>query len=302
MRPRARRRLQLLGLAAACLAVASAGTGPAAVGAAKIVVLTVSKTGTGSGRVTSLPPGIDCGSSCAASFQDGTQVTLLANASADSIFIGWGGACTGAQTSCTLVMDAPKAVTARFDSILPPVKGPPVVGKTANVAPVAGKVLVKLPNRRGFVRLNRASSIPVGSLVDTSTGTVGLTSALRAGALNHARFYSGLFQIRQKRRRGAVTELALRASLTGCASFQPQSLQAKRKRRRLWGSGKGRFRTRGRYSSASVRGTKWLVEDRCDGTLTRVVHGVVAVRDFRRGVTVLVPAGGSYFAAAKPRR
>jgi hypothetical protein len=68
--------------------------------------------------------------------------------------------------------------------------------------------------------------------------------------------------------------------------------------RRLWGSGKGRFETRGRYSSATVRGTRWLVVDRCDGTLTRVRQGVVLVKDFKRGRSVLVRAGRSYFAKA----
>ena len=44
--------------------------------------------------------------------------------------------------------------------------------------------------------------------------------------------------------------------------------------RRLWGSDSGgRFRTYGRHSQATVRGTRWLTEDRCDGTLTRVTAG-----------------------------
>jgi hypothetical protein len=47
-----------------------------------------------------------------------------------------------------------------------------------------------------------------------------------------------------------------------------------------------------------VRGTRWVVIDRCDGTLTRVVRGVVAVRDFRRKTTVLVRAGHQYLARA----
>jgi len=50
--------------------------------------------------------------------------------------------------------------------------------------------------------------------------------------------------------------------------------------RRLWGNGRGRFRTAGRYSAATVRGTWWLVEDRCDGTLTRVRRGEVEIEDF----------------------
>ena len=51
---------------------------------------------------------------------------------------------------------------------------------------------------------------------------------------------------------------------------------------RLWGNGKGRFRTNGKYSSATVRGTIWLTTDRCDGTLTTVKRGTVSVRDLRR--------------------
>ena len=49
--------------------------------------------------------------------------------------------------------------------------------------------------------------------------------------------------------------------------------------RRLWGQDSGgRFRTHGANSVATVRGTRWLTEDRCDGTRTRVVEGAVDVR------------------------
>ena len=41
----------------------------------------------------------------------------------------------------------------------------------------------------------------------------------------------------------------------------------KPKTRKLWGDGKGNFRTTGKYSAATVRGTKWLVQDSCTGTL-----------------------------------
>ena len=50
----------------------------------------------------------------------------------------------------------------------------------------------------------------------------------------------------------------------------------------LWGNGRGRFRTRGRYGAATVRGTKWLTQDRCDGTLVRVKRGKVDVEDLQR--------------------
>ena len=67
----------------------------------------------------------------------------------------------------------------------------------------------------------------------------------------------------------------------------------------LQGDGKGSFRTRGRNSAATVRGTKWLTQERCDGTLTRVTRGTVSVRDTRARRTVVVRAGRSYLARAQ---
>jgi archaeosine-15-forming tRNA-guanine transglycosylase len=74
--------------------------------------------------------------------------------------------------------------------------------------------------------------------------------------------------------------------------------------RRLWGRDRGgRFRTHGRHSQATVRGTRWLTVDRCDGTLTKVTRGAVSVRDFVRHRTVLVRSGHSYLARrAYPKR
>jgi ferric-dicitrate binding protein FerR (iron transport regulator) len=66
--------------------------------------------------------------------------------------------------------------------------------------------------------------------------------------------------------------------------------------RRLWGDGSGSFRSRGRYSSATVRGTVWLTEDYCNGTLIKVQEGAVTVRDLVKNKTVTVTAGKSYFA------
>ena len=67
--------------------------------------------------------------------------------------------------------------------------------------------------------------------------------------------------------------------------------------RRLWGKDKhSRFRTHGRDSVATVRGTKWVTTDRCDGTLTRVTEGKVLVRDLRGKRSVMVRAGHAYLA------
>lgn len=76
--------------------------------------LSVSKIGTGSGTVTSSPPGIDCGATCSASFNYNASVTLSATAATGSTFTGWSGSgCSGTGT-CTVTMDSVKAVTADF--------------------------------------------------------------------------------------------------------------------------------------------------------------------------------------------
>ncbi len=76
--------------------------------------LTVSKVGSGAGRVTSDPIGIDCGVACLASFSHGTNVTLTATPDPGYIFSGWSGAgCSGTGT-CTINMDTVQTVTATF--------------------------------------------------------------------------------------------------------------------------------------------------------------------------------------------
>ncbi|HZB05422.1 MAG TPA: trypsin-like serine protease, partial [Thermoleophilaceae bacterium] len=76
--------------------------------------LTVVKSGGGSGRVTSAPAGIDCGSDCSAGFPHGTDVTLTAAPSSGSTFAGWEGeGCSGTGT-CMVAMDRVREVTATF--------------------------------------------------------------------------------------------------------------------------------------------------------------------------------------------
>jgi hypothetical protein len=63
----------------------------------------------------------------------------------------------------------------------------------------------------------------------------------------------------------------------------------------------GHYRTSGRYSAATVRGTKWDTADRCDGTLTSVHKGIVTVTDNVRHKTITLHAGQSYLAKPKKR-
>jgi hypothetical protein len=76
--------------------------------------LTMNKSGTGSGTVTSSPAGINCGTSCAASYDAGTIVTLTATPTNGSTFTSWsGGGCSGNGT-CSITMNADATITASF--------------------------------------------------------------------------------------------------------------------------------------------------------------------------------------------
>jgi hypothetical protein len=173
---------------------------------------------------------------------------------------------------------------------------------------------------KGFVPFKGSANLPVGTQVDTKHGHISLTSAADTGGkkTQRSQFYAGVFQIRQavpkkkpKKPAALTTVLVLKnqISRSECAplrSARAASTSKKKKKRgpksvlgKLWGSGKGKFKTSGKYASATVRGTIWRVEDRCDGTLTTVRRGVVSVFDKRRGKTVKVKAPHSYLARAK---
>lgn len=77
--------------------------------------LGVTRAGTGSGTVTSSPSGINCGSTCTASYASGTSVTLSQSAASGSTFAGWSGACSGTG-NCVLSMTAARSVTATFNT------------------------------------------------------------------------------------------------------------------------------------------------------------------------------------------
>jgi hypothetical protein len=77
--------------------------------------LTVTKAGTGTGSVSSSPSGVECGLVCSYSFDQGTDVSLLAYADQGSKFTGWSGACSGSEP-CELTLDADAQVTAHFTS------------------------------------------------------------------------------------------------------------------------------------------------------------------------------------------
>ena len=84
----------------------------------KQYTISVSKRGAGAGHVSSTPDGIpgriDCGSTCAMLYNDGTEVRLTATPAANSLFTGWQGACANLDPVCVITVDSAQAITVTF--------------------------------------------------------------------------------------------------------------------------------------------------------------------------------------------
>lgn len=217
---------------------------------------------------------------------------------------------------------------------------PPVAGKTAVIRLVSGEVFVKLargaPTRGvgarasqaapmpGFVPMKGVASVPTGSVVDARKGRVAVTAAgdSRTGATNRrlqvGAFSAALFRIRQARaRRGARTsrppaDLVLQTppGLTRACAAGSSVRPIKGIVRTIAGSvTKGVFRTVGAASTTRVsHNATWIVQDRCNGTMTQVGRGRATVSSRIDRRTVIVRSGQAYivraslFGARKARR
>ena len=221
----------------------------------------------------------DVGGSPRAGSASGTRYTLTPGTYAvvsDAVAGYSATGCTvalqpGDAKTCTVVAtDAARVVTGTRQ--LPP----PQRGKHVNATQPVGPVKVKPPGTSAFVPMTADLQIPLGTIVDVTKGRVTIIPSANEKAV----FYGGVFKLGQTKGERPITVLSLVQKLTGCRGKAKASLAKKKKvkKRRLWGDGKGRFRTKGKHSAATVVGTKWLVEDRCTSTLTRVARGRVKVR------------------------
>ena len=141
--------------------------------------LTVTKTGNGTGKVTTVPAGITCPTTCATTFLDGTAVTLKAAASKKSLFAGWTGDCSGKST-CSLTMSANHATSAKFVAkcVVPKLKGLTLkkaraklkkahcragkVTKKASTKKQQGRVLKQKPKPGKILKPNAKVNLTVG--------------------------------------------------------------------------------------------------------------------------------------------
>jgi hypothetical protein len=128
--------------------------------------LSITDAGSGTGTVSSDPAGIQCGPICSASFASGTAVTLIAGPYIfGSVFTGWSGSCSGIST-CSVVMNADKSVTANFDQ-----------SQTLNVT-LAGNGSGSVTSNSGGISCTNAGGSCSARL---ATGTAVLLTAVPSG-------------------------------------------------------------------------------------------------------------------------
>jgi hypothetical protein len=210
---------------------------------------------------------------------------------------------------------------------------PPVIGKTANVKPVSGLVLIQSPKAkssrvavralqvegRGFLPLTESLALPIGSQIDARDGTLQLVVAsAQRRHTQRVTLAGGLFSVAQASNgiaKGLTMLNLLEDDFPGAPSAkscsattaandpgppasgaQPVSRVLQTLHARDQG---GKFQTLGRYSTATVNGTTtWDTTDRCDGTLTIVHRGTVSLFDLGLSETIAVVAGQRYLAKA----
>lgn len=186
---------------------------------------------------------------------------------------------------------------------------PPDPGEVNVIPTDGGGQCIALLTEPGCRPLEYGEQLPIDEIkyINPRSSKVTLRSIAGIGT-----FYGGRFSVTEigdaadaRTASAAAAKPVLVVNLVGgsfkaCSKTRALSgVEAKKKPvRQLWGKGKGRFRTRGRYASGTVRGTNWVTQDFCNGTAIRVVSGVVQVRDFVTKKILLLKRGQTHFAKA----
>jgi hypothetical protein len=193
----------------------------------------------------------------------------------------------------------------------------PVLGKSVNIAPVSGLVLIQLQGQ--VVPLTQRRQVPATTEVDALQGSLKVIAA-KAPAPNHVtrhaqtdRRHRGatqrgtfggavfrLSQIAHGTTSGLVGVTLLEAAFKDAPTFATcKTATLTRTLQTLSVNARGLFITRGHYGSASAANARWTITDRCDGTLARDAAGSVLIRDLTHPRVIVLHRGQSYF--AKPQ-
>lgn len=223
---------------------------------------------------------------------------------------------------------------ATFRTAKDPAPPRPRFGATINVAPASGLALIRA-HRLGsshasrvarliagpdFLPLTENRQLPIDSQFDARAGSLRLVAASGDGSpTQRATLADGVFTLYQTRQGpvpGLTTLSLLEGGFAGGPTFSgcpakvadrasgEHALTARSSSavlQTLYARVQtGRFATRGSQSisTASAAGAVWDTVDRCDGTLTIVRRGSVAVSDMRLGTTTVLRAGQRYLAQA----
>ncbi|MGK2937612.1 MAG: hypothetical protein ACSLFR_07375 [Solirubrobacteraceae bacterium] len=191
----------------------------------------------------------------------------------------------------------------------------PVTDRSLGLAPTSGTAFVRQRGTSTALAVREPDLVTDGSVFDTERGGLAVSVA-QAGQVRTTTLTRGLVTIDQDAGRNPITKVKLVAPLPGCTTARAKkrsraairtfakASQRKRKgrrERRVVARGDGRFRTDGKYGSATVRGTEWQTVDTCKATSVRVFSGVVSVFDRLRGQRRDVRAGQKVVIRAKRR-
>ena len=168
-----------------CIVTVDAVTSVEAVFEPIVDPLSVHTSGAGAGTVTSSPIGVDCGSTCSASFEEGTTVTLAATPESGSTFTGWSGCGAEPEGKCEVTLTAAASVTATF-ALVPP-KPLEVVGQAALIPVPPPSVPVVPPSNKFAARATVKGATASLELVLPGPGTVSVSgTGLKSARANPA--------------------------------------------------------------------------------------------------------------------
>ena len=211
-----------------------------------------------------------------------------------------------------------------FTTSKAPAPAPPSLGKSFTGS-ATGLVLIEINGK--FVPITELSKIPNGAIINALHGTLTLNTA-GIGGTQHAtlaakkgkkkpkkpqtqtgKFGGAVFKVTQAHSGQATLALVEGAKFNGaptyasCTTKKGKAVAAgvsSKTLQLLHASAHGKFRTKGRYSAATIRGTIWTIADRCDGTLVHAIKDTVSVDDLVRHKTITLRPGHSYLALAHP--
>jgi len=225
-------------------------------------------------------------------------------------------ATTATTTTTTTTTTAATSTTSEPPAPPPPPPLPPS-GQVSGTTPTGYSTpKVKLPGTNEYVDLEPGMVLPPGTVVDLSDGGgIQLTNSdgqqmtfYGEGTTSSQITISGqLFSDRPSSGSQAAKPPVENIVLTGgnfnvCKTKSLRAGKTPPPIRKVWGHGKGNYRTKGRFAAATVLGTWWATVDRCDGTLIIVKQGIVSVRDLLTKKDHRVTAGHSYLVKApKPK-